>query len=52
MWDNPDLKRALKAVSKSNEMMLLTEVLEYLEAHKYDSKDADLKSIFSFHGFK
>lgn len=50
--DNPDLKRALKAVSKSNEMMLLTEVLEYLEAHKYDSKDADLKSIFSFHGFK
>lgn len=49
--DNPDLKRAFKAISKSNEMMLLTEVLEYLEARKYNSKDADLKSIFGSHGF-
>lgn len=49
--DNPNLKRALKAVSKSNEMMLLTEVLEYLEAQKYNSKDADLINIFSSHGF-
>lgn len=49
--DNPDLKRALKAVCKSNELMLLTEVLEYLKAQKYNSKDADLKNIFSSHGF-
>ena len=49
--DNPDLRRALKAVSSSNEMQLLTEVLLYLQGHTYHSKNEELVSIFKSHGF-
>ena len=49
--DNQDLRRAIKAVSGSNEMMLLTEVLNYLQSKKYNSNGDELTDIFKAHGF-
>ena len=49
--DNPNLKSAIRAVGKTDEMMLLTGVLEYLQEHKYNSKDEELKDIFVSYGF-
>ncbi|WP_027455933.1 hypothetical protein [Xylanibacter brevis] len=49
--ENSDLRKAIKAVSISNEMQLLTEVLNYLQANKYNSKSDELIGIFKVHGF-
>ena len=49
--DNNDLRRAIKAVSGSNEMQLLTDVLNYLQSNKYNSKGEELIGIFKDHGF-
>lgn len=49
--NNTQLKSVLKAITHSNEMALLKEVLEYLITNRYDSNDDDLKLIFANHGF-
>ena len=49
--DNKDLRRAIKAVSESNVMKLLTEVLNYLQKNKYNSNSEELLAIFKSHGF-
>ena len=49
--ENNDLRRAIKAVSSSNEMQLLTEVLKYLQTNKYNSNSDELIDIFKAHGF-
>lgn len=49
--DNNDLRRAIKAVSSSNEMQLLTDVLNYLQTNKYNSNSDELIDIFKVHGF-
>lgn len=49
--DNNDLRRAIKAVSGSNEMQLLTDVLNYLQSKKYNSNSDELTDIFKTHGF-
>lgn len=49
--DNNDLRRAIKAVSCSNEMQLLTDVLNYLQSNNYHSDIDELIDIFKTHGF-
>ena len=49
--ENNDLKRAIKAVSSSNEMQLLTEVLNYLQTNKYNCNNKAIIGIFIAHGF-
>jgi hypothetical protein len=49
--DNNDLRRAIKAVSSSSEMQLLTDVLNYLQTNKYNSNSDELIDIFKVHGF-
>ena len=49
--NNNDLRRAIKAVSGSNEMQLLTDVLNYLQSKKYSSDIDELTDIFKTHGF-
>ena len=49
--ENNDLRRAIKAVSASNEMQLFTDVLNYLQMNKYNSKSNELTDIFKTHGF-
>lgn len=49
--NNPKLQIAFKAISHSNEMVLLKEVLEYLNSNRYDSKEAEIKTIFANHGY-
>ena len=48
--DNPQLRRILKAVAPAKEMMLLKEVLEYLDTARYEASEQELRTIFDRYG--